>query len=195
MPLFLVYLIYFKLSPEVCYSPTNIESSKVEKLLSENLTSEFNRIQNLAPIIQFGGDWFKYDVSLENKFKVAFVSSAPNIYVEATTTLNIETKNGTSTIPYGKNIEIGSGIKAEEINDLITDLTITSQPLLVTPGMENLEVQTNNAWLLCLYINLQDNYKLSIWFVCLLFTAGTLALVKQIITFIYKDFWKYMRSE
>ncbi len=196
IPAILFDFIYLRLSPSVCFTPTSDSLPKIEKFVSDNLNSEYKKIQNISPLIQFGNDWFKYDVSIENRFKVALVIEESKFYQEATGTIIFVTSNGSSTIPFGSRIPIAQGISVGQIPNLITDFYYEGGSRINAPWPAHtlLKIQTNTDWPICLFINLQRNYVPLIYFTCIVFFTGLLILGREIFTFISKDFGKYFRS-
>lgn len=196
LPAIAVHSLYLKLSPSVCFLPTDIAPTEVEKFVEKNLNTEYTHIQSFSPLIQFGEDWFKYDVWLENEFKVAIVIDKIDFYKEATGTIMLATQFGTSTIPFGQNIRIARSIVLSEIPNLMTGFSfITESPLgVVTPPNTNVRIETNRDKPLCIYVHLEDDFSIPIYATFLLFLIGFLVAARELVSFIYKDFGSYFTS-
>ncbi len=198
VPLIFVYFFIYKpLTLNKCFSFVSedaLNNKTVEIQVIRSLDQVAQEIKSLDPILPLNNDWFKFNVTFSNNFKVAIVTSKPDSYTEATTTFFLETKNGSSTIPYDQKIIINE-VGSENLNSLITNLGfITNNKPIYVPGGSMISLQTNpNLGQFCSLVELSRKYKLLIYIESLIIFIGLLLITKEIISFIKQGFSNYFK--
>ena len=197
VPVAVVFIIQRELSPTACFLPTSISAVDVERAISGKLQSDYEQIQALSPIIQFGNNWFKYRVSLENDFKLTLVIDETKSSSVGTSTIVLITQNGTTTVPFGSRKQIATGITADEIPNLMSQYfyvpSIMTTPLIFPPNT-HLSAEVNTGWPLCIFVSLESQYLPLVYFACLIFEVAFLVLVREILTFALKGPRDYFSS-
>ena len=161
-----------------------------QKIL-EKLEYEEKTIKFFDPFIKFGSEWFLYNVSFENKMKLAVEISNPKSYTEHETILTIQSENGSTIVPFGEGKYIAQNIQKEHILEKIKDFNFIIIPN-ETVG-QNEEVKIQHSPLLggaIIKIRLIKSLKifLLIYTTFWVFITGILVLIKESMKIIKNGF-------
>jgi hypothetical protein len=208
IPLLVTLYIYHVLSPSTCsFSETSTSTPVLANVLpnlgvqgqiSDFLTQESATIQSLAPLLQFGSDWFKYNISFRNDFNIELVTTSPQLAVEASTTFFVKTLSGVIAIPFGKEVVIGAGLNTDQITNLMTEIALQpnmNQVLPVYPGGKFLLQAAPNLGAVCIDVSLQSKYFFPMYLELFVVWMGLLIILKEAIALVIFGFKDYFSSK